>query len=280
MNLYLSSFTIEALTEYNLLFPDEKLNVLLSYAYRNGNYYHFLNTHRDKINSLILDSGTYTKNKSTNIGLTESIRFEGYKAYLKSFDCAYDYYFNYDRNFSPEGVFENLYYQTRLQDCGHFPVPVVHDYNRSELYFYLYNERYSSETIALGFAKDKLKNIERLSWEIYDCGKKVHVLGVSSYNKLKETPIAYTDSSSWMQYSNYGQIRFWNENKRFRGNKLSSDPDFTDTINFLDGYTKAESKKTISNDIIILPITERRNLRHTSMICLDGSGMNYSLQII
>ena len=250
MKIYLSSFTIEALTEYCKIFPDEKLNILLSFAFRSNKYLEFMTTYKDKISSLILDSGAFTLNSSTNKKLLDGITFEAYKGYLNLFSDNFDYYFNYDANFDKDGLFDNLYYQVNLQNKGHKPVPVVHNYQDSELELYLNEPHWSHDIIALGYAEDKWEgdNIERLALRIHEAKKKVHVLGVASYRKLVNTPIQYSDSSSWVQYGKYGQIRFWNVNKDPGKIKNINDPDMTDTINFKDGYTKVKAKEKFSDD--------------------------------
>ena len=61
MRIYHASMGLKTLKMYYKRFPGQKLNVLRSFGTRNNEDHHFRVTHRDKCNSLILDSGTFTK---------------------------------------------------------------------------------------------------------------------------------------------------------------------------------------------------------------------------
>ena len=62
MKIYLSSLNTNSLEAYLEIFPDAKLNVLVSYGLRNKSVDAFLHEYASNINSIILDSGTYTMN--------------------------------------------------------------------------------------------------------------------------------------------------------------------------------------------------------------------------
>ena len=63
MLLHISSPSIAQVLAFHSLHPELPLNVLLSYAVEQP-FDDFQEVHRDKIGSLILDSGAYTLNKS------------------------------------------------------------------------------------------------------------------------------------------------------------------------------------------------------------------------
>jgi len=229
MNLYLSSLPTECLLAYTNIFPGEKLNILVSYGLRNQSIADFIFDYKDRINSLILDSGTYTMNFAKRQQTRDKINFPGYRAFLKSLSGKFDYAFNFDSNFHDHGQAENDEYMKILQDDGLSVVPVVHSYSEQEVEYYL---EQGHKIIALGFSAGKKtkENIDKLTRLIHGAGAKVHVLGVSNWNGLANTPVAYCDSSSWMQYGKYGEIRYWNEAK-----DVPDGTDKTDTIYFKDG---------------------------------------------
>ena len=236
MNLYLSSFTTQHLVEYTRLFPDEKLNILVSYGLRNQNIADFISEHEDKINSLILDSGTFTMNFAQQEVTRKKIDFEGYRAFLKTIGHRFDYAFNFDSNFADHGQDDNDRYMRILQDDGLNVVPVVHSYSEREVKHYL---KEGHTIIALGYSEGKKTeaNIKKLSQMIHDNGAKVHVLGISTWKKLAHTPVAYCDSSSWMQYGRFGIIQYWNEDKI-----VPADSDKTDSIHFKDSLDSKSAK--------------------------------------
>lgn len=213
---------------YITMFPNAKLNILVSYGLRNPSIPDFLFKYSDNIDSIILDSGTFTLNFAKNLKTRERISFEGYRAYLKTLGHSFKYVFNYDSNFDADGKYDNDEHLKILQDDGHNVVPVVHSYKDEEVESYL---NAGHKIIALGFSKtEKTRpNIERLCKLIHDNGAKAHVLGVSSWDRLAHTPIAYCDSSSWAQHGLFGCIQFWNETKQVFMGK-----DKTDTIRFPD----------------------------------------------
>lgn len=233
MNLYLSSFTTKQLEAFIQLFPGIKLNILVSYGLRNKSIADFLFKYQGNINSLILDSGTFTMNFAQQKATRERIDFNGYRAYLRELGHLFDFVFNFDSEFDEYGQAQNDRHMNILLDDGHPVVPVVHTYKDKEVEHYL---KQGHPIIALGYSKDKTKaNIERCCKLIHDGGAKTHVLGVSTWGKLAHTPVAYCDSSSWIQHSIYGCIQFWNENR-----VAGSNGDKTDTFRFLD--TKVPKK--------------------------------------
>ena len=212
MRIYLSSFTENAFYAYTEKFPEDKLNILISYGLRKSYYSNFIKQHRSRINSLILDSGAFTLNSAKSEALKKKISLEGYIAYCKRFGHAFDFYFMFDKNFTNDGLMENFECQRKMENEGLTPVPVVHNYTGEDTSYFIQR---GYELIALGFSESKDKtqeNIGKLSYQIHNAGRKVHVLGISAYDKLAEYPIAYSDSSSWGQNRIYACIPFWNEN--------------------------------------------------------------------
>ena len=209
MKIFQASFTEEALLECNKRLLDRKPNVLISFGILDRNFESFLVENRDKIGMIILDCGAWTLNNSP--GETH-ISLNSYKSYLKSFGHLFDYYFNLDEDFEPTGFEVNIYNQKRLEDAGLKPVPVVHDLYGAEVEYYIENKY---PIVAIG--SKQAKNINHLSIVIgkfYKAGIKVHLFGNSSHKYLSNLPISYCDSSSWAQTGAFGNINYWNPQKK------------------------------------------------------------------
>ena len=215
LKIYLSSFKLDILLAYKEMYPKSEVNVLISYAMRNNDFYDLIRTHRDKMSSLILDSGAFTKNSAKNREFADLIDIRGFKAFClagNNKDC-FDFIFNFDEDFTDHGFEINYYNQLELMDSGIEVVPVVHDYlgETPEMDVYI-QERYP--IIALGYSKKNktVNNIIAASKKIKDAGLKVHLLGKSSYSELKKFKyIDFNDSSNWVQATRFGYIYYWNK---------------------------------------------------------------------
>ena len=225
MRIYLSSFTESALLAYVDRFENAKLNILISYAFRNKHYNSFIKKYNKNINSLILDSGAYTMNNAKSEKLRDSISFDGYKSFCRHLGHEFDFAFNFDADFSSDGFTDNYYYLEELEKEGLNPVPVLHDYTGTEADFYAQGER---KLIALGYSENKKKiYFKPMVEKLHKYSKQVHLLGKSGFDALYDLPIAYSDSSSWAQNQRFSCICFWRKSKISSENK-------TETIYFKD----------------------------------------------
>lgn len=208
MRIYLSGFSTRELEEYVRCIPQAKLNILLSYGLKTGDYRNFLDKNHKNIDSLILDSGAFTANFTKN---KENLKFtfEGYKSFCLKYKDRYDFAFNYDIDFDKNNFSTNYMYLKRLREEGINVVPVIHDYTEEESDIYI-KDNY--EIIAIGYSDTEKneENIRLVSNKLYSNGRKVHALGVSSYSWLANSPIHFADSSSWAKYPAYGFMPFWN----------------------------------------------------------------------
>jgi len=214
--LYQSGLTLKILLEYKRLHPLAEVNILESFGTRSNFYPEMLTSHRDKIGSLILDSGAFTKNDS-KAERTEAITLTGYMAFLKYNLKYFDFAFNYDEDFNLDGIDTNYPILNPIEKAGYKVVPVAHDYigeEIDEISVYV-NELYP--IIALGFSKHKRKNaIENITTAIKPilaAGLKIHLLGSTSLDILGKVPVHYSDSSSWSKEGMYGCAVWFNPNK-------------------------------------------------------------------
>jgi hypothetical protein len=106
MRIYLVGLNIPCLLKYYSMFQ-EKLNVLLSFGRRDQAKYDFFVTHRDKVNSIMLDSGAYTVNWAERIPPT--LTLEHYRNYAQLYGQYVEFLFNFDSDFSEDG-----HYTTRI----------------------------------------------------------------------------------------------------------------------------------------------------------------------
>ena len=125
MRIYLSGFSTRELEEYVRCIPQAKLNILLSYGLKTGDYRNFLDKNHKNIDSLILDSGAFTANFTEN---KENLKFtfEGYKSFCLKYKDRYDFAFNYDIDFDKNNFSTNYMYLKRLREEGINVVPVIH----------------------------------------------------------------------------------------------------------------------------------------------------------
>jgi hypothetical protein len=210
-NLYLSGISLKAAIHYRKLFPDAELNALLSYGTRSSDYFQMINSEHNIFNSIIADSGAFTKYFSKSAS-SDKISLPGYIEFLKQTYQQFDYCMNYDREFLMNGFDTNTPMMELIESNGFQVVPVIHDYigeERHELDYYI-DKKYP--IIALGFSehkkKNKIKNIKVVVKKALAAGMKIHLLGLTSLNVFNEIPAHYSDSSSWSQYTKYG-LTLW-----------------------------------------------------------------------
>jgi hypothetical protein len=143
MKLFQASLYLEVLTRYHDLFPDERLNVLLSLAYNEGEREGFLFTYRDMLGELIFDSGAWSVAQGTSsFTLTQVITF------LSRYKDKCNYYFSFDNDFSDRGFANNIANQVKMERAGLHPVPVIHNFCTAEIEHYVKSGKYTR--LALG----------------------------------------------------------------------------------------------------------------------------------
>ncbi|HEC91804.1 MAG TPA: hypothetical protein ENI51_02245 [Candidatus Atribacteria bacterium] len=220
MKIYNASIPLGLLKTYYETFH-KPINVLLSIATVGKELYKF-RENRHMIRSCICDSGAWsTHNADLKIDVV----------YVKTFYCnnkdLFDWYINFDEDFSTRGFAENLENQKTLEEAGLRPVPVVHNFYNDEIEYYV-EEGYniialgSSQNTSLDATKYAVEKIKRLNPEI-----KIHLLGFTKIKELIELPIASSDSASWAISGKFGFIKYWNWRKKGY--------DKTDHI-YVDGY--------------------------------------------
>ena len=227
MRMYLSSLTIAILRHLHRLYPNRKINVLRSFALMEKKEHQFYDGSLSNINSLMFDCGAYTKVNAKS-GNYAHVNLSNYIKYLKTHKQHYEFYANYDEDFTSHGFKKNLQNLEKMRSIGLNPFPVVHDYFMRELNYYLNNE---FAFIALGGVRvPGLNGQQRTEDHIKHAMKMIptdkvrtHLFGSSSYKLLAKYPFFSCDSSSWAQNNMYGFVLFWNwaiKNKEDKTEKL------------------------------------------------------------
>lgn len=230
---YQASLNLEVFLRFIKMFPGKTVNILLSYAMLTHEVSDFLHTYRDKIGKIILDSGTWTLNKAKGSDV-KWINLDNYQRYLKRCGHLYDFYFNFDSDFTESGAETNQYNQMILEDAGLNPVPIVHDIYGPEIDQYI---KAGYKTVGLGSTQIKNQEIMAHVIRCFDgTGIDLHTLGKSGWNLLAYFPISSSDSAMWARAGGYGYIHYWNP-------KREGD-DKTDRI-YLQEYLSTEHSRQI-----------------------------------
>lgn len=239
IKIYLSSFNFEVLKAYKSINNSAEMNILLSYGTTSNDYYDMIVRSKGMINSLILDSGAFSLNNIEG-STGKPIDIDGFIEYCKTFKEKFDFIFNFDEDFSLTGFEKNYKNQKKIEAAGIEVVPVVHDYigeEVNELDEYLKHYK----LVSLGFSKHKSnkKDLKSAVTKIKQAKAKVHLLGISAYDRLKDLPVDYSDSSNWAQGQAFGFMYYWNAKNTPNKPELTLrfkdfEPNRTENMKFLD----------------------------------------------
>lgn len=212
MKIYMAALETCHIVEYHKLFPDAQINLLIGYGSPASQGLHFmLNKFRDKIGSIMLDAGTYELNNGKKPSGRMALNLEGYKTYLKMFAHLFDHYFNFDEDFSANGMHTNLCNLDELEAAGLSPIPVVHNIYGDEIDLFI-DRGY--KYVALG--SDQITSKKHLAHAMEKFVKadvKVHLFGNSTFDYLANFPIYSCDTARWAYSAMNGFIYFWNHEK-------------------------------------------------------------------
>jgi hypothetical protein len=207
--IYHAGLTSPAKNVYCKRRPGIQLKAMMSFGRRGNHNHEFLTSEPNHLGGNACDSGTWTRNQNPK-KYEEIITIEGYKRFLNMFEDKFDFYLNFDADFSRDGFDTNLQYQFELEDAGFKPVPVIHDCYGIEIQYYL-DKGYPMVAIGSGELRDSdVYELRRIVDKFYSHGVKVHFLGCTEYEKLAYTPVYSCDSSTWIQSGNRDYVNYWN----------------------------------------------------------------------
>jgi hypothetical protein len=223
------------------ILPARKINVLMTMARMPANVGFFLNKGKGVINSLALDSGVFSLQKS-QINKTADELFTALCAFAALNKEKFDLVFNFDLEFGLESFDINMEYLVEMESEGIPAIPVVHN---------IYNDEVEQlidlghKVIAIGQCRGRtqLANLEKPVRKMHEAGVRVHLFGSTSYRLLADLPIWSCDSSSWVQYAKYGIVQFWNPAK-----DVQPGEDHTDRIYFPEFEGQADDNEYYYRD--------------------------------
>lgn len=212
MKIFHSSLPLEVIKKYQKIYPQYKPNILISFGYNTKDYMSNYKKYSCTVNNVMLDSGTFTLNSNID-KYKGKINFNNYLDFLWHNSDKFNYYFNFDADYSDCGSTQNLGHQKMLERYGLNPIPVIHNCV-TEIDFYI-NQGY--KFIAIGSSELKYKSNDELKMhlrKLYSKNIKVHFLGNTEYKKLSLLPVYSADSSTLIFKGCKGYIAYWNPNKK------------------------------------------------------------------
>jgi hypothetical protein len=187
---------------------ERKLNILISYAYQEGNLSKLTKTYRPMIDDLFLDSGAY----SVFTG-TKKISKKEYILILRKYGDLFTERFSLDDKFddSYHNLLNQLDLEEALKDKKWKPIPVIHDFDDPYGEFEMYVD-YGHTYVALGSmgAKKKipLDILGKIRTNYPDI--KIHMFGTLNLEMLKAYRPYSADSAGWAHEAGRGgSISYW-----------------------------------------------------------------------
>jgi len=193
-----------------------KPNILISYAYQEGNISKLVKTYRSMIGSLYLDSGAF----SVFTGASK-VDVREYAAFLNRYGDYFDACFTMDDRFddAEHNLDNQLFLEQELYRKSWKPIPVIHDYLQPVAEFRTY-VGLGHKYIALGSlgARKKISRqvIEEIQKEYPTI--KIHMFGQLNMKLLKQYRPYSADSAGWAhQAGRGGTVYYWRatDNKRY-----------------------------------------------------------------
>ena len=185
-----------------------KLNVLVSYAFQEGNISKLTKTYRSAIDDLYLDSGAF----SVFTG-RKKISLKEYIIFLRKYGDQFTQCFSLDDRFDNayHNFLNQLDLEEALKDKPWTPIPVVHDFADPYGEFEMYVD-YGHTYVALGSMgarkKIPLKILEKIRSNYPEI--KIHMFGSLNLEMLKRYRPFSADSAGWMhQAGKGGSISYW-----------------------------------------------------------------------
>lgn len=202
MRIYLSSINHRTLQILYDLRPDVKVHILRSYLNNGPETLKILYSRLPNVKSIALDSNTYHLTTNRN---EHNISLDSYANFL-SFNCLYDFVFNFDDEHGADSTENNWEKQYQLEMLGLNVIPVIH--NLDIEVDHVIREKY--ELIAIGSTRmKKYSDIEKATIKIYP--QKVHLFGVGSFNKLLNTYAWSADCSSFAKWIKSGRLIWYDK---------------------------------------------------------------------
>jgi len=216
MRIYQSSLsynTLKLIAEYA---PDIKVNILRSFDLNNDETLEIIASFSEIINSIILDSGVWFK--FTNpLKYNNSVHsVKTYSEFLKQHSDKFDFYINYDEDFTEEQRDEfsslNEENQKYLESKGHNPVPVLHLLDDDLINYYI-EQKIKYPVVAIGSNAIGDPKFNSAVKKLYENQIRVHAFRIGSSSKLTGLHAWSCDCSSHAQWTASGRAVFFDRIK-------------------------------------------------------------------
>lgn len=181
---------------------------LMSYYYVRQKNQDFACKIRDNSEIVIIDSGAHSFQKGKKVNWEEYTR--EYAEFIKQFDRPNVIgYFEMDVD-NIIGYDNVLKLRAILESASDKIIPVWHK-NRGIDNFKEMCQKYANKVVAItGFKNEDIADHQYIMFlkyaKKYNC--KVHCLGMTRKKVLDQCPFDFTDSSTWLQQVNYGNVFF------------------------------------------------------------------------
>jgi hypothetical protein len=193
-----------------------KPNILISYAYQEGNISKLVKTYRSMIGSLYLDSGAF----SVFTGASK-MDVREYAAFLNRYGDHFDACFTMDDRFddAEHNLDNQLFLEQKLSRKSWKPIPVIHDYLQPVAEFRTY-VGLEHKYIALGSLGARKKISRQVLEEIQEKFPKIkiHMFGQLNMKLLEKYRPFSADSAGWAHQAGIGgTVNYWRpaDNKRY-----------------------------------------------------------------
>jgi hypothetical protein len=222
MRIFLSGIEGQDLKTWEKIDPSYELGwVLTSYFYAQGLKAQQLDTIIDRSSLLMVDSGAHSFQKGKRVEWDDYT--QRYGKWIEQHDSDKIVgYFEMDVD-SILGYEKVLDMRRQLEEYSDKIIPVWHD-SRGLDDFKSMCKAYSGKVVAIsGFRGYDIKDEDFITYLRYawDCGCRVHCLGMTRKSILNSVPFDYTDSSSWVQECIYGKTKDDGKLRRLHGNEIT-----------------------------------------------------------
>lgn len=214
MKVFLSGLEAETKHIFDKLEKDgDKIEFgLVSYFYirKNPEMFEIIKRNTKEI---LVDSGAHTFQKGTSVDWVKYT--EEYAKWIRENDSQNIVgYFEMDVDVAIG--YENVLKLRDILDCvTNKIIPVWHKNRGIDEFKKMCQDSKHPIVAVTGFRNEDIQDHQyglflKYAW---DCGKKVHCLGMTRIKVLNEVPFDYVDSSSWKQTGVYGSVKIFNKGK-------------------------------------------------------------------
>ena len=200
MKLY---FAVTTKDDFEPIESLSQKNVLLSYFYYKGQVKKYIDSHQSLYDNILIDSGAFSFYNSG-----KEILLSDYEKAIK--ESSFKHYFNLDVIGDAEGSYQNY---LKMLDNGLNPIPVFHADTPIQ-YLREYLDRTDFISVGGLVGNNNIEsNLNGIFSEIEKINPnvKVHGLGLTKVDIIKNYPFYSIDSSSYCAITKFARASRWNK---------------------------------------------------------------------